>query len=203
MKLLKPIIASMMLAGVTFPAFAADDTQAQLDSMKAQLAKMEAVIKQNQSGGFGQTQDWFKRITISGLVNADGYVSNRSVGSNSSSNGLVLNNANLFVDAAVNEWTTGHMSFVYSDSKNSTLNIDTRKNDVLDEAYVTIGNFAKSPVYFRAGREYVPFGTYERFPLVLNPTQLLTELVVQLLNLALFYPLVFTVLFMVCKAYRS
>lgn len=177
MKLLKPIVASMILAGVTFPAFAADDTQAQLDSMKAQLAKMEAVIKQNQSGGFGQTQDWFKRITISGLVNADGYMSNKSFTSSRSSNALVLNNANLFVDAAINEWTNGHLAFLYQDN-NATFNLHKSKfgnNDVLDEAYVTVGNFAKSPVYFRAGRQYLPFGTYDRFPLVVNPTQLLTE----------------------------
>lgn len=177
MKLLKPIIASMMLAGVTFPVFAADDTQAQLDSMKAQLAKMEAVIKQNQSGGFGQTQDWFKRITISGLVNADGYMGNKSFTSDKSSSALVLNNANLFADVAVNEWTTGHLAFLYQDN-NAAFNLhknSKNSSDALDEAYVTIGNFAKSPIYFRAGREYVPFGTYDRFPLVLNPTQLLTE----------------------------
>lgn len=177
---LKPIVASMILMGLTAPAFAASnyDTQSQLDSMKAQLAKMESVLKQNQSGGFGQSADWFNRITVSGMVNVDGYYANNvpTTYSEKNSNAAKLNNANLFIHALVNEWVTGDLNFSYGDENSTFLRHDTKSNKFLDEAYVTIGNFAKNPFYFRAGKLYVPFGVYDRYPLVQdNATQLMTE----------------------------
>src|SRR5689334_19016632 len=139
---LKPIVASMILMGLTAPAFAASnyDTQSQLDSMKAQLAKMESVLKQNQAGGFGQSADWFNRITVSGMVNADAYYANKTptVYTGKSSNAVKLNNANLFIHALVNEWVTGDIDFTYGDTNSIFSRHDTSdSSNVLDEAYVT------------------------------------------------------------------
>ena len=44
-----------------------------------------------------------------------------------------------------------------------------------DEAYVTMGNFAKTPFYARVGREYLRYGHYERNVLPATFTQLLTQ----------------------------
>lgn len=190
---LKPIIASMMLLGLAAPAFA-DDNQSQLDSMKASIAKMETIIGQNQNANISQPQDWFNRITISGLVNVDAYVANRpsvfkattfsatvpfvttnvNPSSSGGSNNIALQNANIFAHAVVNDWVTADIDFVYQDNNH---NFVARPNNstALDEAYVTIGNFARTPVYFRAGRIYEAFGMYERYPLLTQPTQLLSE----------------------------
>lgn len=206
------IVASLMLLGLAAPAFA-DDTQSQLDSMKAQIAKMEQVIDQNQNANIRQPQDWFNRITISGLVNVDGFISGKSPrfkaagftspaqaspvvtlinderaahalaplpaflsvparGGNAQN--LSLDNANFFIHAVVSDWVTADMDFVYQDSNNNYM-LAAPTTSALDEAYVTIGNFARTPVYFRAGKIYEPFGQYERYPLVLNPTQQLSQ----------------------------
>lgn len=180
----------MMLLGLAAPAFA-DDTQSQLDSMKAQIAKMETIINQNQKPQIGQAQDWFNRITISGLINADAYFADRTpnfkkTASNTAgvisgsetvdgaTQNFALQNANIFAHAVVNDWTTADVSIMYQDNNANFVPRIGKKTD-LDQAYVTIGNFAKSPVYFRAGKFFEAFGMYERFPLITNPTQLLSE----------------------------
>jgi hypothetical protein len=181
---LKPIVASLMLLGLAAPAFAANSStsagnQAQLDEMKAQLNKMQAVIDQNSAGHFQQLCDWFNRITLSGMVNVDGTYGNRSPTrqSNGSVSNLAVNNANIFLDAAVNDWTNVHLNLQHRDNLSSSITPPSLANQDtdFDEAYVTIGNFAQSPLYLRAGREYVPFGVYDRYPIVMNPTQLLSE----------------------------
>ena len=183
---LKPIIASLMLLGLAAPAFAdapaaTASTQAQLDAMKAQLNKMEAVINQNNNGGFQQVADWTSRITVSGLMNVDGYMSNttpnfdtETPGNGGQTNNIAVNNANLFVDALVNDWTNVHIGLKYDANRSDNFSREPN-GPTFDEGYVTIGNFAESPFYFRGGREYVPFGQYDRYPLLQNPTQLLSE----------------------------
>jgi hypothetical protein len=188
---LKPIVASLMLLGLAAPAFADDSaTQAQLDQMKAQINKMQAVINQNGSGAFQlqQPADWMSRITISGLANLDaGYGTRAPIFRSASASGggnvsnIDLNNANVLVDAAINDWTTAHMNLMASSNVHQDLApvfaaTSTDSNRVLlDEAYVTLGNFAQSPLYFRGGKEYVPFGVYDLYPMVVNPTQALTQ----------------------------
>ncbi len=36
----------------------------------------------------------------------------------------------------------------------------------IDTAYATIGNFQASPIYFRVGKEYIPFGAYDPYGFV-------------------------------------
>ena len=45
----------------------------------------------------------------------------------------------------------------------------------MDEAYVTVGNLSKYPVYTTIGRQYVPFGVYDRHPIEPTLTQYLTQ----------------------------
>lgn len=183
---LKPIFASLMLLGLAAPAFAdapataSASTQSQIDAMKAQLNKMEAIVNQNSAGGFQQASDWTSRITVSGLMNVDAYASNttpnfglaRTYGGHS--NNLAVNNANLFVDALVNDWTNVHMGLAYSSNRATAFSREAA-TPTFDEGYVTLANFSESPFFFRAGREYLPFGVYNRYPMVQNPTQLLSE----------------------------
>jgi|GEM_PF-811579 hypothetical protein len=110
--------------------------------------------------------------------------------SNGRASDLILNNANLFVDARVNSWVTAMMSLVYSSlpglpgstgpyAKASSLFLFHPVNRTnLDTAYATMGNFQVSPIYLRVGKEYVPFGQYDPYAFVQseNPTQLFTEI---------------------------
>lgn len=46
----------------------------------------------------------------------------------------------------------------------------------VDEAYITLANFARSPFYLRVGREFVPFGHNENpYPITYSLPQLLTQ----------------------------
>lgn len=199
---LKPIVASLMLLGLTAPAFAdapaysAGNNSSQIDAMQAQLNQMQAIINQNSAGGFqSQCPDWVNRITVSGMLNVDAYFSNRTPNfgadpagsddtifpagdelSHGHTNNIDVNNANLFVDADVNCWTKVHFNILNTSNASLAITPWLRNvNATFDEAYVTIGDFAVEPFYFRAGREYVPFGVYNRYPMVENPTQMLSE----------------------------
>jgi len=201
---LKPFVASMFILGLaSSPALAntysAENTQAQLDAMKSKIAKMESIINTNGPGNF-QQPNWFNRISISGQANLDARWGNRSpinfglgpdgVLRNQSATDLSVNNANLYFDAAVNNWTKVHVGLLYRDTNNfsSVAGIasvpssqfnpqlgNNNFNSVLDEAFVRIGNFEKTPVYFQGGKQYIAFGNYKQFPMVVPFTQLLTQ----------------------------
>ena len=173
--------------------------QDQLTAMQAQMNQMEQVINQNGGGTqsmggtslqskLANSSDWYNAITVSGLINADGIYSNRtstlafsptaqgpagSTFGTGDSSDLVLTNADLFVDAQINCWTKAHVGLNY---ENVPVNIvKDGTTTVLDEAYVTIGNFCENPFYFRAGKQYVNFGNYDRFAAVPTFTQLLSQ----------------------------
>lgn len=177
----KPIYASMLVLGlVSGPVLAQSGgpvVQSEVDLMRAKVAKMEAVIQKNQTGGFQQPCDWYQRIQISGQANVDGFYSNKTPTSfqNNEASAINLTNANIFVDALASDWTRFHGSILYQDTQQSFIFRPTTTNFTLDEGYVTIGNFARSPFYFRAGRQYVDFGDYQRFPMIESFTQLMTE----------------------------
>lgn len=210
---LKPVTTALFLlfSGAAF-AGTTSTTQAQLDSMQAELNHMQQLINQNGGGttSMGGTSlqqtlatssDWSNAISISGLANVDAIFSNRtpvvagntalapaslstapnsSFGYNSSSN-IQLTNADVFVDAQINDWTKAHFGFNYNNNISYPSQIvgdhstDSSAGLGVDEAYVTIGNFTENPFYFRAGKQYVNFGNYDRFAAVPTFTQLLSE----------------------------
>jgi hypothetical protein len=189
---LKPFVASMFVLGLAsspaMASYSSENTQMQLDAMKSKIAKMESIVNTNSAGGF-QQEGWFNRIKISGQANIDASWGNRSpvsfgrgsdgVQRDSSAQDLTLSNANLLIDAAVNSWTNVHVGLLYRDTNSSNrFNPQLSSNNfnsVLDEAYVRIGDFARTPIYGQVGKMYVPFGDYKRFPIVTPFTQLLTE----------------------------
>lgn len=214
---LKTIVASLVALGLSAPVLAAPyymDTSYQLDVMRDQANKADMILDQNQPGGFDQPCGWTCRINLSGWMNTDAYLANRPpvfltfnpafipanpvadpgnlimVPSSGRASDLLLNNANLFVDARVNNWVTAMMSMVYSsltgvagstgpyNIANSLFVYHPVNRTTLDTAYATIGNFQASPIYLRVGKEYVPFGQYDPYAFVQseNPTQLFTEI---------------------------
>jgi len=214
---LKTIVASLVALGLSAPVLAAPyymDTSYQLDVMRDQANKADIIMDQNQPGGFDQPCGWTCRINLSGWINTDAYLANRPpvfltfnpafndgapiaspgnlvmIPSSGRASDLLLNNANLFVDARVNNWVTAMMSMVYSsltgvagstgpyNIANSLFVYHPVNRTNLDTAYATIGNFQASPIYLRVGKEYVPFGQYDPYAFVQseNPTQLFTEI---------------------------
>ncbi|MES2141807.1 MAG: LbtU family siderophore porin [Pseudomonadota bacterium] len=226
---LKTIVASLVALGLSAPVLAAPyymDTSYQLDVMRDQMNKFDMILDQNQPGGFDQPCGWTCRINLSGWINTDVYLANRPpvfltfnptfnpavavttpdnpviIPATGRASDLVLNNANLFVDARVNNWVTAMMSLVYSsftgipgstgpyNIANSLFVYHPLHRTNLDTAYATIGNFQASPIYFRVGKAYAPFGQYDPYAFVQseNPTQLFTEINQTLAQLGFILP---------------
>jgi hypothetical protein len=216
-------IALFIALGITTPLWAVglDDVEVayQRDVMRNQINKIDLMLDKNQPGGFDQPCGWPCRINVSGWINTDAYLANRPpvfatlnsafleadqpilIPTAGRASDLVLNNANVFVDAIINNWSTANMSLVYSSLigifntqgayaiPNSLLvyhpvnigntflggNVISRS---IDTAYVTLGNLRYSPLYFRVGKNYTPFGDYDPYGFVQseNPTQLFSEI---------------------------
>lgn len=193
------------------------DPSYQMDVMRYQVNKLDRILDRNQPGSFDQPCGWTCRVNFSGWMNTDAYFANRppvfwqfnpafnpeeaidptstppnvlTLPTSGRASDLLLNNANLFVDARVNNWVTANMSMVHSglsgipgstgpyNIANSLFVNHPLHRTLLDTAYATIGNFQASPLYFRIGKEYIPFGNYDPYGFVTaeNPTQLLTEI---------------------------
>lgn len=169
---LKTLVTTMIVAGAVSANAFADDMQAQLDAMKAQIAQMQATMNTNNATTGLPSDGWFNRISISGMANIDanGSWSHEPVGfANQNPSDIQVTNANLFVDANVSDWTKLHLGAVFSSDNSTSFNLlragaftsnETDRNVNIDEAYATIGNFAKSPFYLKAGQQYLPFGDY-------------------------------------------
>lgn len=195
---LKPIVASMVLLGVSGPVFAAyatgpatshHDTSSQLAAMNAKIARMEQILNRNSAGHFQQPHTWMNRIALSGELNIDAVWSDRTPKTTSTGSDMYgrynsshytdigLSDANVYMDVQVNDWANGHLAFIYSDALDrgyshfNTPQFDNSGSIEVDEAYVTFGNFNVSPWYFRVGQEYVPFGVYDRHPVQVSLTQ--------------------------------
>ena len=149
--------------------------------------------------------DWVNRFHLSGMINVDGKYSSRApLGTasgfriNENASDINVNNANLFVDVDVNRLVSGHIGVAYvSDSVNlldwdvntnfnGTAFTDSVRSDKgavwangrlsVDEAYITIRDFSQSPIFFRAGKMYVPFGdNSDIYPITYSLSQLLSQ----------------------------
>lgn len=205
------------------------DTSFQMDVMRYQVNKIDSILDRNQPGGFDQPCGWTCRINVSGWMNTDAYLANKPsvfwrfnpgfnpnaainpatvppnvliLPTSGRASDLILNNANLFVDARVNNWVTANMSVVYSSLSsvpgstgpyhiaNSLLVYHPLNRTAIDTAYATVGNFTASPIYFRIGKEYIPFGAYDPYGFVTseNPTQLFTEIAATAAQLGFIVP---------------
>lgn len=191
---LKFLVTSMILIGAAGAASAQQDDanmQNQLDAMKAQMAQMQATMNSNNGGAKLPADNWFNRISVSGLINVDGNIANKSpvtFGANNNTqtvSSVAIPNANIFIDANVSDWTKAHVGLIYGQDMNdynllragafTSSQRDSDNGLNVDEAYVTIGNFAKTPFYFKAGQQYLPFGSY-------NPYESLTPSLTQVLS---------------------
>lgn len=216
---LKLVIFSLLALGISCPALAAGiyviDSAYEQEVMRAQANEAAWLLGRNQPGGFDQPCGWTCRVNVSGWINTDAYIASSPpvfavtnpffnypfenlppqavpfrIGTSGRASDLILSNANLFIDARVNNWMKANMSLVYTslsgvagaqgayEIPNSFLMYRPISRANLDTVYATLQHFNVSPVYLRVGKEYVPFGNYDPYSFVNseNPTQLLSEI---------------------------
>ena len=122
---LKLLVTTMIVAGAVSVNAFADDTQMQLDAMKAKIAQMETAMNANSAGANLPSDGWFNRISVSGMINVDANAAQNYSPVNfvtKHPSNLTVNNANLFIDAKVSDWTNAHVGLVYASGNNQTFN---------------------------------------------------------------------------------
>ncbi len=132
------------------------------------------------------------QVQVGGLLNLDAYYSTDSYytmtpslyGFGHSSNSTIyLNNANFLLGGNVG-FAKANLNIAYFDrpilsttgSGASTKSSFSRQNQMtLDEAYITLANFQRSPFYAKLGKTYGLFGSYHAYAMVPSLTMILSE----------------------------
>lgn len=233
MNINKPLIVASLVVLAASPAFAAynhstymSDRQQTLmttSHVNDQVLRSDAVLNQNTAVNDNCTINWQDRIFVGGLINVDGIWTDRSPAllrgaftDDGDSTDLTVNNANLFVDAKVNNWVKVHTNVMYAEkpeifatvthatlsttpgeiviqpsgldvapivlpatiidtTENVFFGVDKNRKVSFDEAFIDINNFAQSPFFLRAGKQYVAFGDYPNYPILQSMTQMMTQ----------------------------
>lgn len=189
---LKKLTVAMMAVGLSSAAVAGNvKGQQHAADHSAAVAAMNANVDAVK-GHEGGSADWYRRIRMSGMVNVDavysGYDNIDNVVSadaehdkaDQNQTQIAVSNATLFVDAAMSNWSSAHVGFSYENRHADQFapvmqNRTDNEGWSVDEAFVTLANFNKMPVYARAGQQFVNFGDYQVHPMFDSYTQLLSE----------------------------
>ncbi|GAB4392511.1 MAG: hypothetical protein Tsb005_06840 [Gammaproteobacteria bacterium] len=191
---LKPLVASLAIL-VSGSAMAAGLNYGRPEAapQSSTASKLEQMLNRNQNDRFGQS-DWYRRITVSGEINVDVTTSNDTPTdtdrfSSKNSQDISLADANLYLQAEINDWVKANVDLIYNDGDQETRGASNRgvhqlNNHIhrgndgveVDEAYLTFANFNQYPWYVRAGREYVRHGDYDRHPITQSFVQQLTQM---------------------------
>lgn len=192
---LKPIVASMIALGVaSAPAFAngVQGHNAFVDHANSIVNTNSARVYDVSGYALG------KYLTVNGLVNVDFTWSSMTpgplvtpsppiggtypvtlFGSDESYTNINVSNANLMFSFNPSNWVQGYINFAYFGNKlmgdkrgSNSINADRTS---FDEVYLRLSDFSQSPVYFQAGKYYVPFGVYQRYTISDSLTKQLSK----------------------------
>lgn len=120
---------------------------------------------------------WFDRYSISGLMNVTDDFQNHRKFTLHRNNEMDISAAKLNFDAYPTDWLSGHAGLFYAtDAKYYEQGYRQRAGLKIDDAYVAIANFEKTPFFARGGEQYLSFGRYYQFPLLTSLTQELSEI---------------------------
>lgn len=91
-----------------------------------------------------------------------------------------LSTANLNLNGHFGNWVSAHVGGLYMNGHSPTVMnyrpIEPANHHVgLEDAYVNIANFNKTPFYLKVGQMFTPFGRYQRYPITQTLTQVLTQ----------------------------
>lgn len=155
---------------------------------------------------------WYNRVHVSGGVNVDmGKFGNRNVNFQGENYKRVsINDAYINVSGTLSEWANAFVSLSYSNPTASGSGTDTDGGDSftdfgnqwnfgysnvyklnelsLEQGYLTLGNFAYSPIYLQAGKQFQDYGRYTIHPITVPMTQVMTETLAQSLKLGTILP---------------
>lgn len=110
------------------------------------------------------------RIELSGNLGAQ-TLYQRNYQADSSSN-IDLTDVEVDMYVVMNHWITGYIAYVYDNTPDgSSAKREDNSNVLINKAFITVGDFARTPVYATIGQYYVPFGRYSSWMIVPPLTQ--------------------------------
>ena len=122
------------------------------DERIEQLVSNPEIRKRGEDVG----ERWFDNVAVSGVIEVEASGTDNEDLFDNSADGddsdIVLATAELGIDAQVNDWVNGNITFLYEED-DSDLEVDV--------ATITIANADATPFFFAGGQMYVPFGAYE------------------------------------------
>ncbi len=139
---------NLFLTGMALPLSAEELSNYELTRRLEKLEK--------QAGISGTSGRWAERLAFSGVLEAEaGYASmdyDDPALEDEDASDLALATMELGVDAAINDYVSGHALFLWEED-------DTEPVD-LDEGFITLTGGDGFPGYLTAGKMYVPFGNF-------------------------------------------
>lgn len=163
---------AMFLGGS--PALAADNTALekriellieQNQQLTERVQKLEGMLEtqlSNQAAPAGQPaqidsgksliQAINDHVELTGLIEIEAFKAKDFNDDDSSD--IALATVEIGLNAQISEWSMAHVLLLYEEGEEDN-------HLIIDEGTITLGNTEKFPVYFTAGRMYLPFGFYE------------------------------------------
>lgn len=117
-------------------------------------------------------------VSLSGGINVQTAFSNRLSPTSFTSPGnqtLDLNTAYLNFNALLASWLRTFFSLTYEPNGVTTTTGGAFTAPEVEQAYIQFGNTKTSHYHFDLGKQYLPFGVYNRYPVVDSLTQSLAE----------------------------
>ncbi len=139
-------------------------TFAPIQKDKALTHRMQRLEEQvaRQSGEVGEEEESFLQaindhVELSGVVEVEAAswsVDDNGFFDDDDGSDVSLATVEIGLDAQISEWSSTHVLLLYEEGEEDD-------HVIVDEGTITLGNMDKFPLYFAAGKMYVPFGSFE------------------------------------------
>lgn len=144
--------------------------------------KTELPIKQLRSNSFAEFNqsilpEWeYKMFRAGGFINFDIIPKTmQKTMPGEEDDYFVVSNAGINLEADATNWLSGHLGVAYYKSNKGQGDFRNNTGLLFDDGYILVRDFKKSPLYFQAGRFYLPFGIYDRYAISPTLPQMLAE----------------------------
>jgi len=127
--------------------------QQQINTLRARLETTEGKAEQAASAAAeaGSKPSFLDTVSVGGVAEVE--MTDTKAFSGATSSDIALAKVEFFVDTQPHEYLSTHVQMLYED--------DGNENITLDEAFATLGNTEKFPLYLQAGKWAVPFGGFD------------------------------------------
>lgn len=205
---LKTLVGSLAVLGLVTTAAHAlprkpQSTNTQASNTTQRVQNLESIINRNQDDASDNPQsllnsEWYKSVVVSGEFQVVGGYGNRTInysGDRNTSSGtsegfitkrdhtnIYMNTMELYLDAAVNNYTKLHaaLSYDYDPSSFSTGATNTNvpgQTMYFSEADIQFANLAQTGLYGVVGKQFFNFGSYTHDSMMTPMTEMLSKTV--------------------------